>query len=147
MSIKRFSIIFIIFIIVITIILGLNLRQNPNQPKQETPQEQLKVISTNPDPLEGATILPTQTIEITFNKPVNTSEFKHRFDPELEHRVEVVNSSSSYQSHTFRMIFDKPLKLGSGYTLFILPNTHTEDGLKLDQEIIYHFKTISYRGV
>lgn len=136
----RKNIIFIIFIIVIIVTLGFFLKQNPTKPEAPIPKEELKIISTNPNPLEGATILPTQSIEITFNKPINTSEFKHRFDPELKHQVEAINT-------TLRIIFDQPLNLGSGYTLFILPNTHTEDGLKLDQEIIYHFKTVSYRGV
>lgn len=137
MPVKKLS---IIIIIIITVILGFFLKQNPTKPNSPVSREELKIISTNPDPLEGATILPTQSIEITFNKPVNTSEFKHRFDPEIDHQVETKNN-------TFRIIFNKPLKLGSGYTLFILPNTHTEDGLTLGQEIIYHFKTISYRGV
>lgn len=147
MPIKKINIIFIIFIIVIMVILGGFLKQNPDKPQTESPKEELKIISTNPDPLEGATILPTQSIEITFNKPVVKSEFKHHFDPELEHEIEVVGGRSNSYGQTFKIIFKKPLELGSGYTLFILPNTHTEDGLKLEKDIIYHFKTISYRGV
>ncbi len=139
MPIKK-NIIIIIFITIIIVIVGLILRQNPDKSVQPPQKEELKIISTNPNPLEEATILPTSSIEITFNKPVNLSEFKHRFDPEVNHEVEAIKN-------TFRITFKKPLRLGSGYTLFILPNTHTEDGLSLDREIIYHFKTISYRGV
>ena len=144
--IRNITIIMVITIIII-IIGGLSLKQNLNKPPQSPPKEELKIIATKPDPLEEATILPTSSIEITFNKPIVTSEFKHRFDPELEHKVEVINGINNSYGQTFRIIFKKPLQLGSGYTLFILPNTHTEDGLNLNKEIIYHFKTISYRGV
>lgn len=137
----------IIFITIIIVIVGLILKQNSDKSVQNPPKEELKILSTNPSPLEDATILPTGFIEITLNKPVVTSEFKHRFDPELEHEVEVINGINSSYGKTFKLHFKKPLQLGSGYTLFILPNTHTEDGLKLDKEIIYHFKTIGYRGV
>lgn len=134
----------IIFITVIAVIIFKN---SPNKPEAQIPKEELKILSTNPSPLENATILPTGTIEITFNKPVVTSEFKHRFDPELEHSVEVVRGINNSYGQTFKISFKKPLQLGSGYTLFILPNTHTENGLKLDTEVIYHFKTIEYKGV
>ncbi len=144
----KINIKFIIFITIIIVIFGgLIFKQNPDKPVQTLPKEELKIISTNPSPLEDATILPTGSIDITLNKPVVISEFKHRFDPELEHEVEVISGINSSYGQTFRISFKKPLQLGSGYTLFILPNTHTEDGLKLDKEIIYHFKTIGYRGV
>src|SRR3989344_7198590 len=104
----------------------------------------LEIVSTAPDPLEGATILPTQNIGINFNKPLYRSEFKHKFDPEIEHEVEVVDGIDKELGSTFRIKFSQPLELGSGYTLFILPNTKTEDGFELGQEKIYHFKTIRY---
>ena len=147
MPIKLKKNIIIIIITIIIVILGFVLRQNPNKPTSLPQKEELKIISTNPNPLENTTILPTGTIEISFNKPIVVSEFKHKFDPELEHEVEIINGINNSLGHTFKISFKKPLKLGSGYTLFILPNTHTEDGLKLDKEIIYHFKTIEYRGV
>lgn len=144
MPIKKISIIIITIIIFITVIIFKN---NPSKPEAQIPKEELKILSTNPSPLENATILPTGTIEITFNKPVVVSEFKHRFDPELEHEVEVVSGINNSYGQTFKISFKKPLQLGSGYTLFILPNTHTENGLKLDTEAVYHFKTIEYKGV
>lgn len=125
---------------------------NPDEPAQQsnsqaTQEEQLKIVSTNPDPLEGATILTTQYLEITFNKPLFVSEFKHEFDPPVEHNVEVINGRDHAFGSTFRIIFKKPLELGSGYTLFILSNTKTEENLELKQNFDYHFSTINYKGV
>ncbi|MBI4036534.1 hypothetical protein HY386_01475 [Candidatus Daviesbacteria bacterium] len=135
----------IIFIIILALV-GFAFKQK--QPAVvPTPQDELEIISTTPHPLEEATILPTQSIEVTFNKPLFVSEFKHKFDPEIEHQVEAINSQSTNFGQTLRIVFTKPLQLGSGYTLFILPNTHSEDGLKLGRDVIYHFKTIDYRGV
>lgn len=119
-------------------------KPNPLEVQQE---EKLRIVSTNPDPLEGSTILPTQYIEVTFSNPLFVSEFKHRFDPEVEHEVKVINGRDQAFGSIFRIIFKKPLELGSGYTLFILSNTITEEGLELKQDFNYHFKTIEYRGV
>lgn len=141
----------IIILIVIVILLG-GWFYNHNFFKKDTvPVEtlkQLKIISTKPSPLDEATILPTQPIEIEFNLPVVKSEFKHKFDPEgLEHEVEVLDGINSSYGTKFRIIFKKPLELGTGITLFILPNTQTEEGIKLETEVIYHITTIGYRGV
>ena len=119
-----------------------------NAPTPQTTQaEKLEIVSTNPSPLEGSTILPTQYIEVTFNKPLFVSEFKHRFDPEIDHEVKVINGRDYAFGSSFRIIFKKPLELGSGYTLFILSNTKTEENLELKQDFDFHFSTISYRGV
>lgn len=119
-------------------------------PKQDDPQSQtqyLQIISTSPNPLDEATILPSQTIEFTFNKPIFRSEFKHKFDPEIEHEIETVNGIDKEQGKTLRIVFEKPLEFGSGYTLFVEQNTHSEDGQKLEREYQYHFKTIKYSGI
>lgn len=108
--------------------------------------EKLRIISTNPDPLEGATILPTQNIEFKFNKQIAISEFKHKFDPEVDHEVEAVYDKIN-NTTTVKIKFNKPLNLGSGYTLFVLSNTNSEDGKQLGREYDYHFSTIKYRGV
>src|SRR3989344_4455175 len=80
--------------------------------KQETEtiqvNDELEIISTNPDPLEGAVVMPSQIIEIKFKKP---------------------------------------LDLGSGYTLYILPDTNGVDKKILGKDVIYHFSTIKYKGV
>lgn len=118
-------------------------------PAQVVLNNKLQVVSTNPDPLDGATVLPTQSIEITFNKPLVRSEFKYRLDPETDHVLMVVNGSGSNKdiSKTFQITFNKPLELGKGYTLFILPGTHTEDGIRFDKDQNFTFHTINYRGI
>ena len=124
--------------------------QNQNnlqkQPKTKV-VDSLQIVSTNPNPLDEATILPTQAIEITFNKPIFRSEFKHKFDPEVDHDVEVVNEENQEYGKLFRIVFKKPLEFGSGYTLFIEQNTHSEDKQTLEKNYQYHFKTIKYSGI
>lgn len=110
--------------------------------KQE--EDQLKIISTNPNPLDEAVILPTQSIEFKFNKSISVSEFKHRLDPEVGHKIEAEENSTGT---TIRITFDKPLELGNGYTLFVLSNTNSKDKSSLGQEFQYHFSTIKYKGV
>src|SRR3989344_9632825 len=104
--------------------------------------EKLIVVSTKPNPLDEATILPKDGLEITFNYPIYRSEFKHRFDPEIKHEVEAVNGVDKEMSNTFKIIFSDSLELGRGYTLFILPETHDQKNHSLNHEYIYHFKTI-----
>lgn len=138
--------IFIIFIIIITIILlksGVSPRQSsPSQPQKEV----FTIVSTNPDPLDEATILPNQFIEFTFNKPIFRSEFKHSFDPGIEHEIEAIGGRDKEFGSKMRIIFKKPLSLGGGFTLFIYSNTKTEEE-ELGREYIYHFKTIRYTGI
>lgn len=146
---SKLVIIISIILIAAALIYSYQQSKTRNRPNNNQGQEkQLKIVSTNPEPLNEATILPIQNIEITFNMPIVKSEVKHKFDPEnLEYDLEVVNGINTNYGQTFRFKFKKPLKLGSGFTLFILPNTHSEDGIKLNQEFIYHIKTINYQGV
>lgn len=144
----------ITFIIIITFIAGwLALPKgqllpfNKPIPTPTSQQEALRLVSTNPDPLEGATILPTQSLEFTFNKPIAKTEFKHLFDPEVEHEVEIASNKKGWLGNTIKLNFKKPLQLGSGYTLFIYQNTQTEDKQTLDKEYVFHFSTIKYRGI
>lgn len=146
-----------LLIILVLIILGLTfnflwgnkMKNSVVQPQKTATQTQqsLKIISTEPDQLDGVTILPTDSIEITFNKPISVSEFKHHFDPEVEHSVEAIGQTSSKGAYQFKITFKKPLELGAGYTLFIESATHTQEGDTLDHEYNYHIKTIGYRGV
>lgn len=120
---------------------GLSLQQTTHsQP------EKIQIISTKPQPLEGTTILPTQTIEITFNKPLeNIPEFKNKIEPEVNYKIEL-----SFDKKIVKIIPEKSWALGTEYTLFILPDTKFKEGDKkevLDRETIFHFKTIKYRGV
>lgn len=137
-----------VFIIITIIFLALVFFLVKNKPvtTPTPPSNQLQIISTKPSPLDEATILPTQNIEITFNKEIVLSEFKHKFDPEVEYETEVIDGKNNL-GKTFRIKFKKSLQLGSGYTLFILKETHTEDKELLDKEYVFHIKTINYRGV
>lgn len=119
---------------------GSNTTQNaPQPPAPTTPQ----AISTNPAPLDNAILLPTQSIEITFNMPIeNTGEFKHEFDSKLDYKLEL-----SSDRKTIKIIPLQPYKLGQGYTLKIKPETKFDGQKRLEQEIFYHFSTISYNGV
>ncbi|MCL5784425.1 MAG: hypothetical protein M1142_03670 [Patescibacteria group bacterium] len=125
---------------------------NPAKIQSSTPQaektqnlanEDPKVVATNPSPLEEATILPNQTLEITFNLPIeNPDEFKNRIDPQTDHKIEL-----SSDRKTAKVIFSKPLELGRGYTLFVKPDTKFDGAKNLNQDLIFHFRTIDYQGV
>lgn len=105
--------------------------------------KEIKVVTTVPPNLDGAVILPTQVIEITFNQPLeNRGEFKNRIDPLAEYEIKL-----SDDRKTAKIILSKPFKLGTGYTLFIKPDTKFDGKKTLDKELIYHFNTISYKGV
>lgn len=140
-----------ILVIMVIVIYKVGLLKKENlmyQPEinSEQKSDDLKIISTNPEPLDGAVILPTQNLEIKFNKLVSVSEFKHMFDPELEHEVQADYDKIS-NTTTVKIIFKKPLDLGSGYTLFVLSDTNSEDNSRLGNEYVYHFSTIKYKGV
>ncbi|MBI2020436.1 hypothetical protein HYS94_03355 [Candidatus Daviesbacteria bacterium] len=117
----------------------------PNQNQinpQSNQDESAEIISTKPDPLDNATISSDEIIEITFNKSLSfTGEFKHRLEPEIEYSLEL-----SEDKRTVKIIPDKPFELGYEYTLIILGDTKFEDGSKLSEEKIYHFKTVKFRG-
>lgn len=101
------------------------------------------ILTTNPSPLEDVTILPNQIIELTFKYSlIAPSELKHKIDPPADIKIEL-----SENKKTARIIPVKPYKLGNGYTLFIQPDTKFEGGKILKEELIYHFKTIGYRGI
>lgn len=114
---------------------------NPIKVTSQT--DQPKIISTNPSPLEDTTILPTQIIELTFNYSlIAPSELKHKIDPPADIKIEL-----SADKKTVKIVPVKPYQLGSGYTLFILPDTKFEGGTLLKDEKIFHFKIIRYRGI
>lgn len=121
-------------------------QSQPEVEPQAGTSDQLLIVSTDPDPLEGAVILPTQNIEFKFNKHISVSEFKHRFDPEIEHELDAEYDNKA-NTTTFKIKFIKPLDLGSGYTIFVLSNTNSVDKKELGKEYTYHFSTIKYRGV
>lgn len=114
---------------------------NQTLPQQET--DKPVVILTVPSPLEEAIIVPTQVIEITFNLPLeNVGEFKNRLEPKSDYTVKL-----SDDRKTAKIIPNPLLKLGTTFTLFIQTDSKFDGGKRLDHELIYHFKTLEYRGV
>lgn len=117
--------------------------QNNTVEKTTENSKEIKVISTNPDNLDGSTILPNQTISITFNQPIeNRGEFKNKIDPKADYEIKL-----SDDRKTAQIILIKPFNLGTGYTLFIKSDTKFDGKRTLDKELIYHFNTIAYKGV
>jgi hypothetical protein len=116
----------------------------PEAAVNEARTDKVVVVSTNPANLDGATILPTQPIEITFNLPLeNEPELKRQWDPEDTD----VKTELSSDRKTVKFTPNKPLIFGEDYTLTIKVDTKFEGQKRLDNELIYHIKTISYSGV
>lgn len=137
----------ILLIIAFGIIWSKNQQQVPAEPSisDNTTQENdsPQIVSTKPDPLEEAIVGANETIEITFNRPLeNVGEFKVRIEPKIEYKLEL-----SQDRKTAKIIPLKPYELGTGYTLFIGHDTKFDGVGAWGQEKIYHFKTIRYRGV
>lgn len=117
----------------------------PEQREAQLPQSQEpSLIATIPSPLEEAVIPPSQIIELTFNMPLeNIPEFKHKFDPiSFKYKIEL-----SSDKKNIRIIPERPYEPGLGYTLFIMPDTKFEGKKTLGKDIIYHFRTVNYKGV
>lgn len=102
-----------------------------------------KIVSTKPDPLEEAIITADQIIEITFSIPLeNVGEFKRKIEPVIDYEVKLTQDRK-----TVKIIPKKPYELGTGYTLFILPDSKFDGIGEWRKEQVYHFKTIRYRGI
>ncbi len=120
--------------------------RNPETLKQvQGNKEEIQLLSTNPDPLENATILPDKVVEVTFNRALPSADaLMYKIDPKIDTKVELANGGKTVR-------FVAKFELGQGYTLFILPDSSfidtKEAHQKLGKEYIYHFKTIDYRGV
>src|SRR3989344_7682713 len=100
----------------------------------------LHIVSTKPDPLEDAVILPNQSLEFNFNESFDTSYMKFRLDPP-EIDLVITTPDKTTVSQTIIVNFKKPLKLGNGYTLFVSWDPANSEK-KMDQEYVYHFQTI-----
>lgn len=141
-------------LLIITAVIGIYIYMQtpqttaPAQPQPEPTAKQSndnqpKVVSIKPDPQAAPVLLPTQTIEITFNIPVeNPGEFKHKFDPQFDYEVKI---SDDRKTIIIRPKATYPL--GQGITFIISPETKFDNKEKLEGEVIYHFQTIQYRGV
>lgn len=113
------------------------------EPTSNNSSTEANVVSTNPSPLDNTTILPTQSIEITVDTPLqNEPETKINIHPEIEYKLELTNNRK-----TIKITPNDTWGLGTGYSLSIKTETKFEQGKKLNEEKIYHFMTINYRGV
>lgn len=139
-------------IIILILLGGFILKKEALKPKQPVPatpansqsqNEGPRLISTKPDPLENAVIPASGQIEITFNKPLqNIGEFKSRIEPKIDYKVQL-----SDDRKTAKVVWAKPLDLGTTYTFFIEPDTKFDGVGNWGQEKIFHFQTIKYTGV
>lgn len=146
------KLLFLVIGVLILISLFFALRQKetkvatPDQPEvSATPSENEspQIVSTKPDPLENNVVSATDAVEITFNKPLqNSGEFKLKIEPKIEFKIDL-----SSDRKTAKITFTKPLELGTTYTIFIGPDTKFDGSGSWGMEKVYHFKTITYRGV
>lgn len=121
--------------------------QTYTQPQtQTTPtsqNEEPKIISTIPDPLNDTIIPADQVIEIAFNRSLqNVPEFKIRIEPKIDYKVEL-----SQDRKTARIITVKPYELGTTYTLYINPDTKFDGVGNWGKDKTFQFRTIRYRGI
>ncbi|MDO8429683.1 MAG: hypothetical protein Q7S88_03575, partial [Candidatus Daviesbacteria bacterium] len=69
---------------------GFGTQTKNDSSSQTSESKDPEVVSTIPSPLSGATILPTQIIEITFNKALhNKGEFKNKIEPKVEYEIQL----------------------------------------------------------
>ena len=147
---RKILIVVSIIIAILGIFFYLNASKTPPETKsvdQKTDAEQespgVKIISTKPDPLEGAIVSADQTIEISFNKTLeNEGEFKLRIDPELPFKIQL-----SSDRKTAKIIPQTPYELGKTYTLFIKSDTKFDGIGQWGEEKIFHVNTVKYRGI
>lgn len=139
-------------LIIMVAILGWNMANKPgkisvNPQPSITPElrqsDQPQVVSTKPDPLDETIVPAGDPIEITFNRPLqNVPEFKIRFEPKPDYKVEL-----SSDRKTAKIIFIKPLELGTSFTLYIQPDTKFDGVGDWKQDKTYRFRTVKYTGV
>ncbi|MDO8619534.1 MAG: hypothetical protein Q7R49_06380 [Candidatus Daviesbacteria bacterium] len=149
---KKFIIILLVLALGITaykyfskssVIPGVKDQATISQAKTVTQTDTPELISTKPDPLDEAIILPTQVVQITFNLPIeNIGEFKYKLDPLVKYEPKLSNDRKT-------VIFTPTpaFPVGTTFTLDVSPDTKFDGGKRLKSGFILHFKTISYKGV
>ncbi len=116
---------------------------SPPQIKQVTQTDTPVLVSTKPDPLDEAVILPTQTAELSFNIPIeNIGEFKYEFTPKTSYKAKL-----SDDRKTVVLTPNPTWPVGTTFTINISPLTKFDGGKRLKEGFIIHFKTIDYKGV
>lgn len=112
----------------------------PATPSSES--RTVKIIETNPPSLDGATILPSQDISITFSAPLqNAQEFKSTMDPQF-----VYTTTLSSDKKTVRISPVKAYGFDQQYSFHISKDTKFEGDKKLENDTDFHFGTVSYSG-
>ncbi|MDD5147390.1 MAG: Ig-like domain-containing protein [Candidatus Daviesbacteria bacterium] len=147
---KSFKLVIILIIVVFTGVFLWKSRSSAPPVSTQSPStpppissEFPRIVSTKPDPLEENIVAATDTIEITFNRPLeNVGEFKSKLEPNLEYKVEL---SSDRKTAKIKPV--KSFLLGTTYTLFIGTETKFDGIGRWGEEKIYHFRTIKYTGV
>lgn len=154
MNFKKLILVTVTIIGVLLIIIfqrGLNISSIKEVSPNNNSQPVVQIVSTTPSPLEDGTVLPNQSIELAFNLPLwNPDELKIGIEPALEVKI-----SLSEDRKLAKITPVNGYELGQGYTLFIKSDSNFEERdevgeikkLQLGQEIIYHFKTINYKGI
>ncbi len=113
------------------------------QPTLVISRDKPQVVSTNPGSLNGAIILPNQTLEISFSEPaVNAPELKVTLEPPTDVKMDL-----SEDRKTLKITPNKPYQLGQEYTLIIKQEAKFDSKKQFEGDVIFHFKTISYNGV
>ncbi len=114
--------------------------QVTTQPGQN---DRVEVLSTSPTPLNGSTVFPTQTIQITFSQPAqNIPELKVRIEPSVE-----LNLQLSLDRKTLKISPKTTFGLQQGYNLIIPADAKFDGSKTLGKDMQFHFKTIDYSGV
>lgn len=112
-----------------------------NQTSTNKPSSEPALVSIKPS--DNGVLAPSDSIEINFNQPLeNSDEFKHRLEPKTDYKLQL-----SDDKKTIRFVFDKPLPLGTTYTLFIQADAKFEGKKTLGKDLEFHFRTIAYNGV
>ncbi len=114
------------------------------QVNQNDQTEGVKILSTNPSGMTESEVLivPTQALELNFNKPMVNDLGRILFEPKVKFKLE---QSSDHK--TLRIIPEKSFELGRGYTLTIKSGYASDRQEKLDEDIVLRFSTPAYKGV
>lgn len=102
-----------------------------------------QIVSTKPDPLNGAIVSASQPIELVFNRGLeNEGELKVTIEPKINFKITL-----SQDRKTAKIIPQEPYDLGITYTMFIKGDTKFTGYGPWGEEKMFHFQTVRYRGV